>query len=242
MELKKYPNAVLENYSKMLVLLGLVLALFIVYEFISLKSYKSPVKELVGSYSTVEDMEESIVVKTMQEEVEPKRKSAIPEKILIVDDEIEIEESIVESTETDESEAIVIEVEDVTIVEEEEELIEDVPFLIIEDVPVFPGCEGNNEALRACFSEKITEFVIKMFKTDIATELGLPIGSTQKIFVVFRIDKTGMITEVKARAPHKLLQKEAIRVMNLLPRMTPGKQRDKPVSVSYGLPIVFKVQ
>jgi len=242
MEIKKYPNAVLENYSKILVQLGLVLALFIVYEFISMKSYRAPVKELVGTYISIDELDESIIVTPKEELPKPVEKVAIPEKILIIDDEIEIQETVLESTETDESEAINIEVDDVVLVEEEEEVIEDVPFLVIEEVPIFPGCTGNNEELRKCFSEKMANFVHRKFNADLAADLGLPIGSVQKIFVVFRIDRNGVITDINARAPHKVLQNEAIRIMELLPQMTPGKQRNRAVSVSYGLPIVFKVQ
>ena len=45
-----------------------------------------------------------------------------------------------------------------------------------------------------------------------------------------------------ARAPHKRLQQEAIRVVKLLPKMIPGKQRGRPVGVKYSLPIAFKVE
>ena len=66
-------------------------------------------------------------------------------------------------------------------------------------------------------------------------------GSIQRIFVIFKIDKKGNIVNIEARAPHKKLKEEAIRVVKLLPKMMPGRQRGKPVGVKYGLPIVFKV-
>ena len=77
---------------------------------------------------------------------------------------------------------------------------------------------------------------------ELAADLGLTPGTTQRIFVVFKIDKKGDIVNIKARAPHKRLQEEAVRVIKLLPKMKPGKQRGKAVGVSYGLPIVFKVE
>ncbi|MDF1516387.1 MAG: energy transducer TonB, partial [Lutibacter sp.] len=80
------------------------------------------------------------------------------------------------------------------------------------------------------------------FNIGLASDLGLTPGSIQKIFVIFKIDKNGNITDINARAPHKQLQDEAIRVVGLLPKMTPGMQRGKPVGVKYGLPIVFKVE
>lgn len=243
MEIKKYPNAVLENYSKMLVLLGLVLSLFIVYEFMRMKSYPKPAKGIIGTFITVEELEESIEVKVEEPKIQPAAKVTIPDKIVKVEDEVEVIETIIESTETDETEAIIINIDDeVVSVEEEEEVIEDIPFLVIENVPVFPGCKGNNAQLRACFSSQMTKFVSKNFNADLASDLGLTSGSIQRIFVLFKIDKYGNIVNVKARAPHKKLQAEAIRVVNSLPKMTPGRQRGRAVGVSYGLPIVFKVE
>lgn len=243
MQIKKYPHAVLENYSKILIQLGLVLALFIVYEFMNMKSYPKSIKEMVGAFSIVEETEENIEVKIVEPEIKPVVKVVLPDKIIKVDDEVEIIETIIESTETDETDAIIIDLDrDVISVKEEEEVIEDVPFLVIENVPVFPGCKGNNTELRACFSSQISKFVSKKFNAELASDLGLATGSIQRIFVMFKIDKNGNIVNIQARAPHKRLQEEAIRVIKLLPKMTPGRQRGRAVGVRYGLPIVFKVE
>ncbi|MBL4938680.1 MAG: energy transducer TonB [Lutibacter sp.] len=243
MEIKKYPNATLENYSKILFQLGLVLALFIVYEMMNMKSYPKIVKELGGIFIPVDNMENTIEVKVVEPETPSVAKTVVPDKILKVEDEVEVIETIIESTETDEMEAINIDVDkDVISVEEEEEVIEDVPFLIIENVPVYPGCVGNNKELRVCFSAKISKFVSKRFDAELASDLGLTSGSIQRIFVMFKIDKKGDITNIQARAPHKKLQDEAIRVIKLLPKMTPGRQRGIPVGVKYGLPIVFRIE
>ena len=64
----------------------------------------------------------------------------------------------------------------------------------------------------------------------------------EKVIREIEFDKNGSITDINARAPHKKLQDEAIRVINLLPKMIPGRQRGRPVGVKYGLPIVFKVE
>lgn len=243
MEIKKYPHAVLENYSKILIQLGLVLALFIVYQFLNLKSYPSEIKDLVGTFVRVDDMENIIEIKPIEIQEPSTPKAVISERILKVDDEVEIQETIIESTEIDETDAVVVKLDkEIKIVEEDEEVVEDVPFMIIEDVPIFPGCSGSNMERRECFSAEISKFVSKKFNVELASDLGLPQGTVQKIFVMFKIDKKGNITDIKARAPHKKLQEEAIRVVELLPQMTPGKQRGKAVSVSYGLPIVFKVE
>ena len=76
-------------------------------------------------------------------------------------------------------------------------------------------------------SEKITKFVQRKFNTDLAGDLGL--SGRQRISVIFKIDKNGDVVGVRARAPHPRLVKEATRVVNLLPKMKPGKQRGKAV-------------
>jgi protein TonB len=89
-------------------------------------------------------------------------------------------------------------------------------------------------------SDKITKFVQKKFNTDLAGDLGLT--GKQRISVIFKIDKKGNVTGVRSRAPHPRLEKEAARVVNMLPKMKPGRQRGKAVVVPYSLPITFLVQ
>ena len=116
----------------------------------------------------------------------------------------------------------------------------EVPFSVIENVPIFPGCDkGNNEARRKCMSQKITKFVQRKFNTDLAGDLGL--SGRQRISVIFKIDKNGDVVGVRARAPHPKLKAEAIRVVNMLPKMKPGTQLGKAVVVPYSLPIIFEV-
>ena len=148
-----------------------------------------------------------------------------------IEDEVEIEETVIESTETYYDNEI-----------EEVEEVEEVPFSLVEDVPVFPGCENkkNNEARKKCMSEKITKIIVQKFNTDLAGDLGL--SGRQRILVIFKIDKSGYITDIRARAPHPRLEKEAKRVIGLIPRMKPGKQRGQAVIVPYSLPIIFTVQ
>ena len=57
---------------------------------------------------------------------------------------------------------------------------------------------------------------------------------------MFAIDKNGVVTNIKTRGPDKILEKEAVRIISLLPKMTPGMQRGKAVKVTYSLPINFK--
>jgi hypothetical protein len=116
----------------------------------------------------------------------------------------------------------------------------EVPFSTVQNVPIYPGCDkGNNAQRRKCMSQKITKFVKKEFNTDLAGDLGLK--GRQRISVIFKIDKNGDINGVRARAPHPKLKAEAIRVVNMLPKMKPGTQLGKAVVVPYSLPIIFEV-
>jgi protein TonB len=74
----------------------------------------------------------------------------------------------------------------------------------------------------------------------LGSELGL--SGKQVIRTQFKIDKTGRINDIQVRGTHPDLEKEAERVINIIPEMTPGKQVDKNVGVIYTLPIIFHAQ
>ncbi|MBD0823677.1 M56 family metallopeptidase [Aestuariibaculum marinum] len=121
------------------------------------------------------------------------------------------------------------------------ELIE-VPFGVVDEVPLFPGCEslGTNEERKDCMSYAITKFVGQNFNTDLANSFGLE--GKQRINVIFKINEEGNVVDVRARAPHPGLEEEAKRVVELLPKMQPGKQKGHTVTVPYSLPIIFQVE
>ena len=116
-----------------------------------------------------------------------------------------------------------------------------VAFSEIDEVPVYPGCEGltTNEDRKACFSENIAAHVSSNFNIKIGKELGLT--SINRVFVQFKINIDGSIEVVKANAPHEALEAEAVRVVNELPQMKPGKNNGEEVAVLYTLPISFVV-
>jgi periplasmic protein TonB len=236
MEIKKNPKSNLENYSKIFMQIGLVLALFITYAAIEKKTYDRNIGDL-GSVNMNAELEEETVITERVEPVKPKTPPPpAPEKIEIVEDEKEVEETVIESTETDETEAVeIIEVEEV------EEVIEDVSFMIIEDVPVFPGCKGSKDELKACFSKKVQKHFSRKFDTELPNELGLSSGR-KRVFIGFKIDKSGNIVNIQARAPHPKIKSEVIKVMKQLPKMKPGKQRGKPVGVKYSIPFTLIVE
>ncbi len=234
MESKKNPKVDIGKNSSLYFALGMALMMFLSYSTINYKVYDKSSLNLDKVNMDALDEEEVPITEQVQPPPPP---PPAPEVIEIVEDEEEVEETVIESTETDQEEEIDIEDLDVEEVEEDVE----VPFAVIENVPVFPGCErGNNAKKRKCMSEKIAKFVQRKFNTELAGDLGL--SGRQRISVIFKIDKSGNVTGVRARAPHPRLEKEAQRVINLLPKMQPGKQRGKAVIVPYSLPIIFQVQ
>tara|TARA_B110000090_G_scaffold163930_1_gene181323 strand:+ start:206 stop:925 length:720 start_codon:yes stop_codon:yes gene_type:complete len=239
MEIKKNPKSNLENYSKIFMQIGLVLALFVTYASIENKTYDKIIGDL-GLANMNADMEEETVITERIEEIKPKTPPPpAPEKIEIVEDEKEVEETVIESTETDETEEIIV--EEIEEVEESEEMIEDVSFMIIEDVPVFPGCKGNKAALKACFSKMVQKHFSRKFDADLPNELGLDAGR-KKVFIGFKIDRTGNVVNIQARAPHPKIKKEVVKVMKMLPKMKPGRQRGKAVGVKYSIPFTLIVE
>ncbi len=249
MEIKKNQAVILENYSKIFMLLGLTLSLLIVHLSLEYKSTdnNSALRANVSMQNL--DLDNENIPITPPPDTppppEPQQPQSIMDKIEIVKDEKKIIETVLKSTEIGEKDAISLRdprlASDIVEVIEKEEVVEDVPFAIIEEAPVYPGCIGTREERKICFSDQVSKHVHKYFNAELAQELGLTQGK-QKIYVIFTVDKNGDINNIMARAPHKSLEKEAIRVIDLLPKMTPGKQRNKAVGVKYSLPITFNVE
>jgi protein TonB len=159
-----------------------------------------------------------------------------PEIIEIVEDEEEIEETVIESTESDQEE--IVEIEEIEVEDDFEDV--DVPFAVIEDVPIFPGCERVAKSQRRnCFQEQINKHIRRNFRyPEIAQEMGIQ----GRVYVNFIIAKDGTIQNIRMRGPDKNLEKEAQRIISKLPNMTPGKQRGRAVRVPFSIPITFRLQ
>jgi protein TonB len=123
--------------------------------------------------------------------------------------------------------------------EVDEEL--DVPFTLVEQVPLFPNCkEGEKAAMKKCFMENLQKHVVDNFNFDLPNQIGLSPGK-KRLIVYYTIDKQGNVTGLDAKAPHPKVKEEAIRVFKLLPKFTPGKQGGKPVGVKFIFPMRFTV-
>ena len=115
----------------------------------------------------------------------------------------------------------------------------DVPFAVIEDVPVFPGCEGiPNSEMRYCFQQQMNVHIRKHFKYPKKSYRQKVQG---RVYINFIIGVDGRITNIKARGPNEDLEQEAIRIIKLLPKMTPGYSNGVAVRVPFSIPITFKL-
>ncbi len=115
---------------------------------------------------------------------------------------------------------------------------ETVSFMTIDKVPVFPGCEDGD---KACFSRMVQKHFVKNFDSKIPKTLGLSPGK-KRVFIGFKIDKEGDVVDVISRAPHPEIEKEVIRVMETLPKIQPGENKGKKVSVKYSIPFTLFVE
>ncbi|MEO1484343.1 MAG: energy transducer TonB [Bacteroidota bacterium] len=234
MEVKKNSKQQVEKNSGLYFLIGLSAVLALVYFTIEWKTYYSKNQE-IAMLSVIEELNDSIPITKHKLPDPPKPKIKTPEIIEVIDDEEDLEESVIESDEVNQDTEIA-DVGDIEVATDDEPEI--IPFSVIEDVPVFPGCE-NAKDQRQCFQEMMQKHVRKNFKYP---ELAQEIGLQGRVSVLFVIQKDGTIGNVRMRGPHKSLEKEASRIISMLPRMTPGKQRGNPVKVPFAIPIVFKLQ
>lgn len=228
MEVKKLPKADLENKRNMFLLLGLVIALGLILAAFEYKT--SPKKAESLGQVEMQEIEEEIIPITREQQVQPPPPPppAVVEVLNIVDDEVEIEDELqIEDTEV--TEDMIIDVAPVVQAAKEEEADEAEVFFIVEDMPEFPGGEL---ALR--------QFIANSIKYPVIAQEN---GIQGRVYVTFVVDADGSVSEPRiARGVDPSLDKEALRVVSMLPKWKPGKQRGKPVRVSYTVPINFQLQ
>ncbi len=244
MELKKNPNVDPKRNSSLYFLIGLTAVLLLTYVAIELKSEDPRVEvEKLDIVDNFVDEEETILTMPPVQKLPPPPPPA-PEVIQIVDNKQVIEEKKIEVTEVNENKPVVVTQasnygsEGGTAEEDDSE----VPFTVIEDVPVFPGCEGVEKSKRLdCFMEQMAKHIKKNQQYP---ERAMEDGIQGRVSVLFIIDKDGSISNVQVKGPKggELLEKEAKRVIEKLPKFKPGMQRGKPVKVKYSQPITFKLQ
>ena len=173
--------------------------------------------------------EEIIPITEQPEQVTPPPPEApsIAETLTIVEDDADVEETaIVSSEELNQA----VEIKYVPVAVEEEEPEEQTIFEVVEQMPEFPN--GGMAGLMQYLSKNIKY-------PTIAQEN----GTQGRVTVQFVVNKDGSIVDAKVlRGVDPYLDKEAVRVIMGMPKWKPGMQRGKPVRVKYTVPVMFRLQ
>ena len=225
MEEKKTANASLEDKRIFFLLIGFVVVLSLV--FIALEWTKSDVKiyDSINTDFLVED--ELDVIQTTQDQPLPPPPSTpvVVEVLNVVNNNIETS-SIEINTEEDKNKIVEINSPQavVPLTEEDENI-----FVVVETMPAFPGGDGA-----------FTKFLNNNLKYPLIAEKNRIKG---RVICQFIVNIDGSIVDaVVVRSVDSNLDKEAIRVIKLMPKWSPGKQQGKFVRVKYTLPIIFAIQ
>mgnify|MGYP002513306257 FL=1 len=226
MQLKKSPNASLEDKKLTYVLIGLVLVLSICYV-----AFEWTEKEVTKYEVTDTDFffeEEIDIQQTTQETPPPPPPPAVQEvEVLnVVEDDVETETIEINTEDDKDVEVVIAPPVEAPVEEEEEEVI----FMVVETMPEFPG---GQQALFKYLGENVKYPVI-------AQENGIQ----GRVICQFVVNKDGSIVDVVVvrSSGEPSLDKEALRVINSMPKWKPGKQRGKPVRVKYTVPVNFRLQ
>ena len=231
---KKLPTKQLEKFSTIFTQFGLVLVLFIVYLAIEHETEEKKLSEV--NYETTKkvfvDPDQDIV---FVKEKQPKPKVNPNRNVFIPDEPIEKGDNLIKETIIDDpiDEPIEVDVNKIIELDEPPKDLEpdNVPFISIEEAPVFKGCEGLSKSEnKKCFDKQMNKFIQRNFNTSLANELGLRSGK-HKIFTQFIIDKNGEVVDIKIRAPHPKLKSETLGTIQKLQKFKPGRQNNKFVKI-----------
>ena len=109
----------------------------------------------------------------------------------------------------------------------------------IMEIPVFPGCEGlGSQLAKDCFNEKMQEHIAMHF---VYPQQALDQRISGVVKMMMTINEQGYIENIKTKGPHPLLVNEAVRIVNLLPRLTPGRVNGKQADFPYSIPVTFRL-
>lgn len=243
---KKNPRKQLEKFSSIFTQLGLLLTLFIVFVSLEHETEKDLNVALFSKHDTLETVftfSRPVVIKKVEKKTKVSVKKQVVKTISppkIVKNTEKVVETLIKIPVDNKSViAIVPEKTSTTVTPSVENTIS---INNVQNRPIFKGCEGlSEEENKRCFEKKIQQHVQRYFNVELAQDVGLRSGK-YKIFTQFIIDKSGVVSNIKIRAPHKRLEEETNKVVSKIPKFTPGKQNNTPVKVKYTLPITFKVE
>lgn len=227
MEIKKSEKADLERGKGTSILIGFVMALAVM--FVALEWTEREVEDNSDLYMARETTitEEMVPITLPEKKTVPPPPAAVAKAdiIKIVEDDADIEEDIMVSTE---DQVEWVDLDEVDYIEVEPEPEEEEIFMVVEDAPEFPG--GINALL---------EYLKKNIKYPAICRDNNIQG---RVIVSFVVNKDGKIVDPEVvKGVNPSLDKEALRVISTMPNWKPGYQRGKPVRVKYSVPVNFRL-
>ena len=238
MEVKKSKKADLEGQKGTGLLIGYIVALATMFACFEYTSREYAETDVV--YATTSFVSEEEVIPITQPiftaaPPPPADAPQVAEILDIVDDNTEIQEETIETSESTDQ-AITGPTAPVSgpvmagpPAPVQEESDEGEIFEVVEQNPQFPG---GDQALMAWLTKNLKY-------PSVAQENGIQ----GRVMVSFVVNKDGSIVDPKIiRSVDPSLDKEAIRVVSAMPKWTPGRQRGKTVRVKYSLPVTFRLQ
>ena len=230
MESKVSPKADLQNKSLLFLEIGLIVALgicLLAFEW----SSSDKVETIDLAAQTVAVEEEEIINTQEQQEIPPEipKIPVLSDIIDIVDDDIQVNDDLFIDTEDNAN--LGVEIMDYHAAVEEEEVEEEaIPFALVEEKPKFQGGDANT------FSAWVNK---NLNYPEIAKENGVQ----GRVTLQFTVNTDGSVSDVKVlRGVDSSLDKEAVRIVSQSPKWTPGKQRERPVKVTYVFPVIFQLR
>ena len=229
MEVKKSEKASLQNKRLLFVEIGFVVALLAV-----LLAFEWSSKEKADTSLLAENkelIEEEIIPITQETPPPPPEMAKIPilsDQIDIIDDDVKINDNII-NLEDDAN--LGVDIQDY-VEEVKEEVVEEetIPFQLVEEKPKFQGGDAND------FTKWVNQ---RLVYPDVAKENGVQ----GRVMLQFTVNTDGSVSGVKVlRGVDPSLDKEAVRVVSMSPKWTPGKQRDRKVKVTYTFPVIFQLR
>lgn len=227
MEVKKSPKADLEGKKSTWLLLGYVVVL--AFMFVAFEWTRRDIK--IDTSQAVADLvfeEEIIPITETPDLVTPPPPDApsVADVLEIVDDKADVQETVIANTE-DLGQKVDVKYVPVQVVEAEPE--EQTIFEVVENMPDFPGGQAA-----------LMQYLAKNIKYPTIAQEN---GTQGRVIVQFVVNKDGSIVDANVvRSVDPYLDKEALRVINTMPKWKPGMQRGKPVRVKFTVPVMFRLQ
>ena len=241
MQLKKNPKADLAKQSGLFFAIGFAaISGFTLWGFEAKMQNKDNLsyQYAVNDKTVIEEDPVAIELPTPEMPQQAPPPPVLTQEIEVVENDKPVEEVLIGSTDPSDP-TPPAPPESIPVVEDENPEIV-VPFAVIEDKPLFQECKNvpRSEQM-SCFKEHLDKHVKNNFRYP---QAALDMGIEGRVNVSFRINVDGTITVLGVRGTDKLLEAEAKRIIEKLPKLIPGKQRGKPTPVTFAYPINFKLQ